>query len=334
MSAPREIRRRQVIGALQAFAMLAASSKILPARASTEYPERPIKVLVPFAPGGGQDLFIRSLLPRLAELLGQQVVIDNRAGASGNIAAAAVAQSAPDGYTLLLGTAATHGMNQTMFKNMPFDAQKSFEPITLLAEVPLVLVVHPSVPANDVKGLVAYLKANPGKFSYGSSGTGAPLHLAGELFKSVAGVDILHVPYKGSAPAIVDLLAGRTIIQFDTFAATNQYVKAGRLKRLAVASASRAKSAPDVPTLIEQGYDVQAYSWSGLFAPAKTSSAIVDKLAAAFAKAVNDPVVREKLYDIGFEPVSGSGPAQLKDFVASELKKWPEIVRLANIKQE
>ena len=314
--------------------MLAASSEVLPARASTDYPDRPIKLLVPFAPGGGQDLFIRNLLPRLAELLGQQVVVDNRAGASGNIAAAAVAQSAPDGYTLLLGTAATHGMNQTMFRNMPFDAQKSFEPVTLLAEVPLVLVVHPSVPANDVKGLVAYLKAHPGKFSYGSSGTGAPLHLAGELFKSVAGVDILHVPYKGSAPAIVDLLAGRTIMQFDTFAATNPYVKAGRLKRLAVASARRAKSAPEVPTLLEQGYDVQAYSWSGLFAPARTSAAIVDKLATAFAKAVNDLGVREKLYDIGFEPVSGSGPAQLKDFVASELKKWPEVVRLANIKAE
>ncbi|WP_423455552.1 Bug family tripartite tricarboxylate transporter substrate binding protein [Ottowia sp. VDI28] len=334
MLAPPKVHRRRLVQAVQAFAMLALSSELLPARAGTDYPEKPIKLLVPFAPGGGQDLFIRNLLPRLAELLGQQVVIDNRAGASGNIAAAAVAQSAPDGYTLLLGTAATHGMNQTMFRNMPFDAQKSFEPVTLLAEVPLVLVVHPSVPANDVKGLVAYLKANPGKFSYGSSGTGAPLHLAGELFKGVTGVDILHVPYKGSAPAIVDLLAGRTIMQFDTFAATNSYVKAGKLKRLAVASARRAKSAPEVPTLLEQGYDVQAYSWSGLFAPARTSAAIVDKLAAAFAKAVNDPAVREKLYDIGFEPVSGSGPAQLRDFVASELKKWPEIVRLANIKAE
>lgn len=329
-----KLHRRRVIQVLQAFAMMALSSELLPARASTDYPDKPIKVLVPFAPGGGQDLFIRHLLPRLAELLGQQVVIDNRAGASGNIAAAMVAQAPHDGYTLLLGTAATHGMNQTMFKNMPFDAQKSFEPITQLAEVPLVLVVHPSVPVNDVKSLVAYLKAHPGKLSYGSSGTGAPLHLAGELFKSVTGVDILHIPYKGSAPAIVDLLAGRTIMQFDTFAATNSYVKTGKLKRLAVASAKRSNSAPEVPTLLEQGYDVQAYSWSGLFAPAKTSPAIVDKLAAAFSKAVNDPAVREKLYDIGFEPVADSGPAQLRAFVASELKKWPEIVRLANIKAE
>lgn len=330
MLIPPSIRRRYM---LQAAAALALGTTQLPVTAA-DYPDRPIKVLVPFAAGGGQDLLMRSLLPRLAELLGQQVVVDNRAGAAGNIAATAVASAVPDGYTLLLGTAATHGMNQAIYKALPFDAQKSFEPITLLADVPLVLVVPAAVPANNAKELVAYLKANPGRFSYGSSGTGAPLHLAGELFKKVAGVDVLHVPYKGSGPAMVDLLAGRTIMQFDTFAATNPYVNSGKLKRIGVASAQRSQAAPDLPTLLEQGYDVQAYSWSGMFAPAKTPAAIVDKLAAAFSTAVNDPALRSKLLTMGMEPVTGSGPAQLGRFVTSELDKWAKVVRMANIHAE
>lgn len=321
--------------AVHAAALTAVAVSLSPAAAQgSAYPDKPIKLLVPFSAGGGQDLFVRNLLPRLGELLGQPVVIDNRAGAAGNIAAAAVAMAQPDGYTLLLGTAATHGMNQAIFKSVPFDALTSFEPVALIAEVPLVLVVHPSVPANDVKSLVAYLKANPGKFAYGSSGTGAPLHLAGELFKKAAGVDILHVPYKGSGPAIVDLVAGRTIMQFDTYAATNGHVKAGTLKRLGVASAKRSRAAPDLPTLREQGYPVEAYSWSGIFAPAKTPKAIVDKLAHAFGTAVNDPAISQRLYDIGFEPVANSGPEQLRGFVASELHKWAETVKLANIKPE
>jgi len=320
--------------ATRSVAMAAAALSLSSAQAAGEFPDKPIKLLVPFSAGGGQDIFIRNLLPRLSELLGQSVVIDNRAGASGNIAAAAVAAAAPDGYTLLLGTAATHGMNQAVMKSVPFDAENSFEPVALIAEVSLVLVTHPSVPAKDVKGLVTFLKANPGKYAYGSSGTGAPLHLAGELFKEVAGVDILHVPYKGSGPAMVDLVAGRTVMQFDTYAATNGHVKAGNLNRLGVASAKRSRAAPDLPTLREQGFPVEAYSWSGIFAPAKTPPAIVDKLSRAFVVAVNDPSIRQKLFDIGFEPVSESSPAQLRGFVRSELKKWADIASNANIKAE
>jgi len=190
------------------------------------------------------------------------------------------------------------------------------------------------VPANDVKGLVAYLKANPGKFAYGSSGTGAPLHLAGELFKKEAGVDVLHVPYKGSGPAMVDLVAGRTVFMFDTFAATNGHVKAGTLKRIAVASKMRARAAPELPTMNEQGFPMEAYSWSGIFAPAKTPKPIVDTLSAAFVSAANDPAVAQRLMEIGFEPVGPSSPEQLRAFVAAKLKKWAEVVRLANIKPE
>ncbi|MDO9405478.1 MAG: tripartite tricarboxylate transporter substrate binding protein [Polaromonas sp.] len=321
-------------GAAQAAVLGAVSLAAPAALAQGAFPDKPIRLLVPFAAGGGQDIFVRNLLPKLGELLGQPVLIDNRAGASGNIAAQAVAQSAPDGYTLLLGTAATHGMNQAIMKSVPFDAQTSFEPVALIAEVPLVLVVHPSIPATDVKSLVTFLKANPGKYAYGSSGTGAPLHLAGELFKKNAGVDILHVPYKGSGPAMVDLVAGRTVMQFDTYAATNGHVKAGTLKRLGVASLKRSQAAPDLPTLREQGFPIEAYSWSGIFAPAKTPRPIVDKLAAAFSTAANDPAIAQRLHDIGFDPVAGSGPDQLKGFVTSELKKWADTVQLANIAKE
>jgi len=325
---------KEITSVTRRFAITAAVLALSTAQASGVYPDKPIKLLVPFSAGGGQDIFIRNLLPKLTELLGQPVTIDNRAGASGNIAAAAVAAAAPDGYTLLLGTAATHGMNQAVMKSVPFDAEKSFEPVALIAEVSLVLVTHPSILATNVKELVSLLKTNPGKYSYGSSGTGAPLHLAGELFKNVAGLDIVHIPYKGSGPAMVDLVAGRTVMQFDTFAATNGYVKAGNLNRLGVASAKRSRAAPDLPTLREQGFPVEAYSWSGIFAPAKTPPVIVDRLAKAFVTAANDPAVRQKLFDIGFEPVGESSPVQLRGFVSSELKKWSDIAKQANIKAE
>lgn len=323
-------RRRAVLAAALAAVALPAS----PAFAQAPGTDKPLRIIVPFAAGGGQDIFIRIVAPKLQEQLKQTVVIENRAGASGNIAAELVAQSPPDGTTVLLGTAATHGMNQSLFKTLPFDAQASFEPIAKLADVPLALVVHPSVPGNDVKSLVAYLKASPGKYSYGSSGTGAPLHLAGELFKKEAGVDVVHIPYKGSAPAAADLVAGRTVFMFDTFAATNGHVKAGTLKRIGVASPQRSRADPNLPTLKEQGYPVEAYSWSGIFAPAKTPKATVDRLSAAFVAAVNDPSIAARLAEIGYDPVPNSSPEQLRAFVASELKKWAEVVRLADIKPE
>jgi len=321
---------------MRLVAALFVTTAIIPTLAQTQdiYPSQPIRLVVPFSPGGGQDIFTRTLAPFLSAALGQTIIIDNRAGAAGNIGAETVARAAPDGYTLLDGTAATHGMNQAVYKNMPFDAQKSFEPVRMLAQVPLVLVVPPSVPANTVAELVEYLKAHPGGLFYGSSGTGAPLHLAGELFKHVAGVNVVHVPYKGSGPAILDLLSGRISMMFDTFAATNAHTKAGKLKQLGVASNTRAQSDPNLPTLREQGYPVEAYSWSGIFVPAGTPQSIIHQLDVASKTAITEPTIRQKLLNIGFEPVLNSGPEHLRRTVDIELEKWARVVRDAGIRGE
>ncbi|MBN9062623.1 MAG: tripartite tricarboxylate transporter substrate binding protein [Rhizobiales bacterium] len=296
-------RRSALIGAT-----LLAS--VAPALAN-DYPVKPVTILVPFAAGGGQDILMRLIAPNVSAALKQQLVIDNRVGGAGNIAAAAVSRAAPDGYTLLLGTAATHGMNQALYKSLGFDAVNSFEPVAMLAEVPLVLVVNSAVPAKNVAELVAYLKANPGKYNYGSSGAGGPLHLAGEIFKTAAGFDVAHVPFRGSAPAITELLAGRLTFMFDTFAATNPHVQEGTLRRLAVASPTRAANAPDLPTMAESGVPVDAYSWSAIFAPAGTPKPIVEQLRKIFSDAIGDPALRPKLFEIGFLPAQG-GPEQLR----------------------
>lgn len=324
--------RRKALCAALAAALVAASGLTSQGARAAGYPERPIRILVPFAPGGGQDIFLRLIAPKVSQALGQPLVVENRPGAAGNIAAAEAARATPDGYSLLLGTAATHGMNQSLYKSLPFDAVKSFTPVTQVAEVPLVLVTHPSVPAENVAELVAYLKQRPGEVSYGSSGVGAPLHLAGELFKRAAGVDAVHIPYQGSGRAIQDLLAGRTLFMFDTFAATNPHVQAGKLKRLAVASVKRSAAAPEVPTMAEAGYpDVNVYSWSGVFAPAGAPEAAVQRLATAFSNAVADPAIAGQLAGMGFDPVKDSSPEKLRDHVAAELKKWDEVVRQTDI---
>ncbi|SPU49298.1 Argininosuccinate lyase [Bordetella trematum] len=324
--------RRKALCTALAAALVAASGLASQGARAAGYPERPIRILVPFAPGGGQDIFLRLIAPKVSQALGQPLVVENRPGAAGNIAAAEAARATPDGYSLLLGTAATHGMNQSLYKSLPFDAVKSFTPVTQVAEVPLVLVTHPSVPAENVAELVAYLKQRPGEVSYGSSGVGAPLHLAGELFKRAAGVDAVHIPYQGSGRAIQDLLAGRTLFMFDTFAATNPHVQAGKLKRLAVASVKRSAAAPEVPTMAEAGYpDVNVYSWSGVFAPAGAPEAAVQRLATAFSNAVADPAIAGQLAGMGFDPVKDSSPEKLRDHVAAELKKWDEVVRQTDI---
>lgn len=305
------------------------------AASAADYPDRPVRIVVPFSAGGGQDIFIRTIAPKVQELLGQPLVIDNRPGASGNIGAAAVAAAAPDGYTLLLGTTATHGMNQALFKSLDFDAVNSFEPVALIALVPLVLVTNPAIPAGTASELVAFLKAHPGQYNYGSSGTGAPLHIAGELFKHATGTDIVHVPYKGSAPAIADLLAGRIALQFDTFAATNQHVAAGALKRLAVAAPRRSVAAPDLPTLAEQGISgVDAYSTSAVFVPAGTPAAIVERLNTVFRAAVADPARAARLAEIGYDPVTDSTPASLKAHVRAEIAKWARVIAATGITAE
>lgn len=322
--------RRTFLGGMAAAACAALEHS--PALAQ-DYPARPVTILVPFAAGGGQDIFMRLIAPGVSEAIKQSLVIDNRVGGAGNIAASAVARAAPDGYTLLLGTAATHGMNQALYKSLGFDAQTSFEPVAMLAEVPLVLVVNRDVPAKTVAELVAYLKANPGKINYGSSGVGGPLHLAGELFKTAAGVEAAHVPFRGSAPAITELLGGRLTFMFDTFAATEPYIADGSLRRLAIAAGTRAANAPDLPTMAEAGTPVEAYSWSGVFAPAGTPKPIVEKLGKAFSDAVASPALRARLYEIGFLPAPDT-PEALRKRVGSELIKWKAAAETAGLKPQ
>lgn len=301
--------------------------------AQSSYPERAVRLIVPFSAGGGQDIFMRHAAPIISEHLGQTVFIENKPGAAGVIGANYVKASRPDGYTLLVGTAATHGMLQAMTKDLSFDAEKDFEPIGLIANVPLVLAVNNNVPANNVTELVNILRDKPQDHPYASSGTGAPLHLAGELFKKETKVESVHVPYKGSGPAMQDLVAGRISYMFDTFAATNPHVEAGTLKRLGIASENRFAGDPELPTLKEQGYDVVANSWTGIFAPAGTPKEVQLKILDALQKTMNDEALGKKLLVIGFEPNTQIDSERFRQFVSNELKKWQEVVTVAKIER-
>lgn len=301
--------------------------------AQSSYPERAVRLIVPFSAGGGQDIFMRHAAPIISEHLGQAVYIENKPGAGGVIGANYVKAARPDGYTLLVGTAATHGMLQAMTKELSFDAEKDFEPIGLIANVPLVLAVNNNVPANNVTELVGILRDKPQDHPYASSGTGAPLHLAGELFKKEAKVESVHVPYKGSGPAMQDLVAGRISYMFDTFAATNPHVEAGTVKRLGIASENRFAGDPQLPTLKEQGYDVVANSWTGIFAPAGTPKEVQLTILEALQKTMNDEALRKKLLVIGFEPNTQIDSERFRQFVSNELKKWQEVVTVAKIER-
>jgi tripartite-type tricarboxylate transporter receptor subunit TctC len=268
----------------------------------------------------------------MSELLGQSFVIDNRGGAGGNIGADLVAKAAPDGYTILMGTAATHTLNSLVLPQMPYDPVRDFAPIAQLLVNPNVLLVNPTLPVKNVQELVALLKANPGKYGYGSSGNATPLHLAGELFKMKTGVDMPHIPYRGSGPALNDLMSGQIMIMFETPASSVGHIRAGTIRALAVNSLQRCAALPDVPTMAEQGVpDYVTYTWNGLFAPAKTPRPIIDKLSAAANQAVADPVVRTKLTELGTD-VAGSTPEQLAALVTSELAKWAPIVKASGAK--
>jgi tripartite-type tricarboxylate transporter receptor subunit TctC len=296
------------------------------AAAQDAYPTRPITLVVPFPAGGSTDLVARVIAEKMTVELGQQIVIDNRGGAGGNIGSAAVAKADPDGYTILMGTVATHALNPALYKKMPYDAVTDFAPISLLVRVPNVLVVNPELPVNSVAELIALLKANPGKYSYASSGNGTPLHLSGELFKTMAGVDMEHIPYKGAGPALTDLLGGHVQIMFDNLPSSTGYIKEGRLRGLAVTTAERAASMPDLPTIAESGVPgYETYTWNALFAPAGTPPAVVERLNAAAVAAVTDAEVQTKLQGFG-ATVVGSTPDELAQHVQSELAKWAPIV--------
>ena len=303
--------------------------------ADLPYPDnKPIRLIVPAAPGGGADFVARILGQKLGESLGQTVVVDNRSGASGTIAADNTAKAAPDGHTLLIGQSTSIVIAPHMYAKLGYDTLRDLVPVTLVAQVPNILVVHPSIKATNVKELIALAKARPDSLNYGSSGNGAPSHLAGEMFKSGAGVTMTHVPYKGAGPAVNDLVAGQIQIMFAPIVAVLPQVKAGRLRALAVTSSARSAAAPEVPTLAESGlpgYEIS--SWFGLFAPAGTPPAVVDRLYRESAKALQSADVRERFAQEGAEPV-GSTPAEFGGYVKSEFAKYGRIVKGIGIKAE
>lgn len=314
-------------------AFVAAAMLLLScASAMAQYPDRPIRLIVPFPPGGPTDVFARVLSISLASELGQQVIIDNKGGAGGNVGTDLVAKAKPDGYTLLFGTAATHGINISLYKELPYHPLKDFELIALVGIVPMVLLVPPGQP-RTVATLIAKMKAEPGKWSYASSGNGTTNHLAGELFKTRAGIDVVHVPYRGSGPALQDLLAGRVAYMFDSFGTSLVHIKAGTLLPLAVTAAKRSTVAPDVPTMAEAGVpNFESATWNVIAAPASTPTDVVARLSVATNKALKDPAVAERLKQLGIEAVFDSTPATTKAFVQAEIKKWQEVIVLAGAK--
>jgi len=297
--------------------------------AQDNYPSKAIRLVVSFAAGGPTDTVARIMGARMGELLGQPVVVENRTGAGGNIGADVVAKAAPDGYTLLMATVSTHAINPGLYKKMPYDPVLDFAPVGQVGVTPCVLAVNPTLPARDVHGLVALLKANPGKYSYGSSGMGSILHLCGEEFKTMAGgLDALHVPYRGSAPMMADLVGGQISFVFDALPTVLPQVQAGTIRAIGGGMATRARAMPDLPTLQEQGVKgFECYTWNAILAPAKTPAPIIAQLSNAINKALAEPTVLKRLQDTGVDPTPGSTPEKLAAFIKSELAKWAPIIK-------
>jgi tripartite-type tricarboxylate transporter receptor subunit TctC len=293
-----------------------------------DYPSKPVRMVVGFPPGGGTDVVARILQPRLSELLVQAVVIDNRPGATGTVAAGQVAKSAPDGYTIMMGHVSVNAIAPSLFANLPYDVNRDFAPIALAAAVPHLVVVHPSVPVTTLKELVAYLKSQPGKLTFPSAGNGSMPHLAGEVFQSLAGVKMVHVPYKGSGQSMQDLLGGQHLVAFDTMPASAPHVRSGKLRAVAVSTAQRVPSFPEVPTAEEAG--VPGYvviTWYGVFAPAGTPAAIVNRLHAELVKAMQTPDVRTKLEGIGADGSVSRSPEEFAALVRADTARYAKIVK-------
>jgi len=298
------------------------------------YPTRPVKLIVPYPPGGSADILGRTLGGKLADQLGQPVVVENRPGAGTAVGTEFVARSQPDGYTLLLGTVSSHAMNPALSAKLGYDPIKDFAPIAPVATIPFVLIVHPSVPVQTAKELVAHAKSQPGKINYSSAGNGTSNHLAGELFNLMAGINMTHVPYKGSAPALQDLIAGHVQAMFDLVPTSLPRIQTGNVKAIAVTSSARVPGLPNVPTLKEAGYpDYEVTAWFGVFAPAGTPPAIVGRLHEEVTKALASPDLKNKLEPLGMETMQGS-PQSFSRLVASDLDKWRGVVKSAKIQAE
>ena len=315
---------------------LAFCAQATPALAQ-DYPTKPIRLVIPYPPGGGNDTLGRIVAQRLSTALGQQVFVDNKAGAGGNLGADIVAKSPADGYTLLMGTVGTHGINKSLYSKMPFDPQKDFAPITLVAGVPNVMIMNTETAKNNginnVLDFIKYAKANPGKLNMASSGNGTSIHLAGELFKSMTGTFMTHIPYTGSGPALLGMLSGNVDVMFDNLPSALPQIKSGKLKGFAVTSAQRSGAIPELPTIEEagklKGFD--ASSWFGLLAPAGTPPDVINRVQQEVAKALASPAVKEKLLAQGAIP-SGNTPQEFAKFIDSEIKKWAPVVKASGAK--
>jgi tripartite-type tricarboxylate transporter receptor subunit TctC len=333
----RHAARRAACQRLLAAGALAALLVSPIAAAQSAYPTKPIRLVVPFAAGGTTDILARAVGAELQKAWGQPVVIDNKPGAGGNIGADLVAKSPADGYTLLMGTVGTHGINPSLYPKMPYDAQRDFAPVSLVAAVPNVLVLNAAFAQkhgiDDAAGFVRCLRANPGKVNMASSGNGTSIHLAGELFKAQTKTFMVHFPYRGSAPALTDLVGANMDVMFDNLPSAMPHIKSGKLKALAVTSAKPSPALPGVPTVAQAAGlpSYEANSWFGVLAPANTPKEIVDKVSAEIAKSLATPEMREKLLAQGADPV-GNTPAQFGAHIAAELKKWAEVVKVSGAK--
>jgi len=297
-----------------------------------DYPSKAIRIVIPFAPGGGTDTLTRIVAQKMSEAWGQPVVADNRPGAGGTLASDIVAKSAPDGYTLLMGMIATHAMSPHLYKNLTYDAIRDFAPVTLAVVSPNILVVHPSVPATSIGELIAFARANPGKLNYGSAGTGSPAHLAGELLKSLAKVDVVHVPYKGGAPAVTALMAGEVSMMFAGPIESLPQVRSGKLRALGVTTPKRYDSARELPTMLEAGLaGFELTQWNGLFAPAGTPPEVVAKLNAEATRVLGLDDVKERLLKAVFEPAPSTSK-EFADFVKRDYDRWGAVIRSAGIR--
>ena len=325
------LRRRSLVG----FGLVAAVSPRL--RAQGAWPTRPVRIVVPFTPGGTTDILARALAPELGKAFGQTFIVENKAGAGGNLGADVVAKAPADGYTLLMGTVGTQSINPSLYPKMSYDAAKDFAPITLVAGVPNVLVMNPAKAAaagiTDVRSLIAYARAHPGKLNMASSGNGTSIHLAGELFKSMTGTYMVHFPYRGSGPALLDLIGGTMDLMFDNLPSALPQIKAGKLIALAVTSSARSAALPDVPTVAEAGpvKGFEASSWFGLLAPAGTPAEIVNRVQQESAKALGSPALKERLLSQGALP-GGMAPAEFGRFIAAETTKWAAVVKTSGAK--
>lgn len=321
--------RRLVVALFGAAALVSIANRAL---AQTTWPTKPVKIVVPFAPGGTTDILARAIAPELSKSLGQTFFIENRGGAGGNVGTDIVAKSPADGYTLLMGTVGTHGINKSLYRTLPYDPQKDFAPITLVAGVPNVMVMNVdkarTLGIHNVPDFIKYARAHPGQLNMASSGNGTSIHLAGELFKAMTGTFMVHIPYTGSGPALMGLLSGNVDVMFDNLPSSMAQIKGGKLTAFAVTSSQRSTALPELPTIEEaaklKGFD--ASSWFGLLAPAGTPADVILKLQQETAKALNSPAIKEKLLAQGAIP-SGNSPQEFAKFIDSEIKKWAPVVK-------